>query len=75
MLLCSLSDPGLTVFPTHRLLTGLKDDSAKQEAIRETLMRDFDIEELPAAAELEPSERARRWRSGTWTASTASHTA
>ena len=56
MLLCSLSDPGLTVFPTHRLLTGLKDDSAKQQAIRETLMRDFDIEELPAAAELEPSE-------------------
>ena len=56
MLLCSLSDPGLTVFPTHRLLTGLKDDTAKQQAIRETLMRDFDIEELPSAAALEPSE-------------------
>jgi uncharacterized protein (DUF1015 family) len=55
MLLCSLSDPGLTVFPTHRLLTGLKDDRAKQEAIRETLMRDFDVEELPATSELEPS--------------------
>ena len=27
MFLCSLSDPGLTVFPTHRLLTGLKDDT------------------------------------------------
>src|SRR5918999_1249008 len=26
MLLCALSDPGLLVFPTHRLLTGLKDD-------------------------------------------------
>jgi uncharacterized protein (DUF1015 family) len=55
MLLCSLSDPGLTVFPTHRLLTGLKDDRTKQEAIRETLMRDFDIAELSAARELEPS--------------------
>ena len=54
MLLCSLADPGLTVFPTHRLLTGLKDDRAKQEAIRETLMRDFEIAELPTTAELEP---------------------
>ena len=26
MFLCSLSDPGLTVFPTHRLLTGLDED-------------------------------------------------
>jgi uncharacterized protein (DUF1015 family) len=55
MLLCSLSDPGLTVFPTHRLLTGLKDDTAKQQAIRETLMRDFEIQELASARDLEPS--------------------
>ena len=54
MLLCSLADPGLTVFPTHRLLTGLKDDPAKQEAIRETLMRDFEITELPTTGDLEP---------------------
>ena len=53
MLLCSLSDPGLTVFPTHRLLTGLKDDPAKQQAIREVLTRDFDVEELGSAEELE----------------------
>src|SRR4029450_4535107 len=31
MLLCSLSDPGLTVFPTHRLLTGLKDEPEQQQ--------------------------------------------
>jgi len=55
MLLCSLSDPGLTVFPTHRLLTGLKDDTAKQQAIRETLMRDFEIQELASARDLEPA--------------------
>jgi uncharacterized protein (DUF1015 family) len=55
MLLCSLSDPGLLVFPTHRLLTGLKEDSRKQLAIRDALRRDFEIEELPATAELEPS--------------------
>src|SRR5215208_4451808 len=29
MCLVALQDPGLTVFPTHRLLTGLKDDSDK----------------------------------------------
>jgi uncharacterized protein (DUF1015 family) len=54
MLLCSLSDPGLLVFPTHRLLTGLKDDTAKQLAIREAAKRDFEVEELAGVAELEP---------------------
>jgi uncharacterized protein (DUF1015 family) len=54
MLLCSLSDPGLLIFPTHRLLTGLKDDSEKQLAIREVLLRDFDVEELGDPGELEP---------------------
>jgi uncharacterized protein (DUF1015 family) len=54
MLLCSLSDPGLLVFPTHRLLTGLENDAAKQQAIREVLMRDFEIEELSDPRELEP---------------------
>ena len=54
MLLCSLSDPGLTVFPTHRLLTGLADDRAKQDAIRETLMRDFDVAQV-SRDELEPA--------------------
>ena len=54
MLFCSLSDPGLLVFPTHRLLSGLKDDSAKQLAIREVLLRDFEVEELDSTAELEP---------------------
>jgi uncharacterized protein (DUF1015 family) len=54
MLLCSLSDPGLLVFPTHRLLGGLKDDRAKQEAIRDVLLRDFEVEELAAPTQLEP---------------------
>ena len=55
MLLTPLSDPGLTVFPTHRLLTGLKDDTAKQLAIREALMRDFEIAEV-SRDELEPTK-------------------
>jgi uncharacterized protein (DUF1015 family) len=54
MLLVALEDPGLLIFPTHRLLTGLKDDADKQIAIRDTARRDFDIEELSDARELEP---------------------
>jgi len=53
MLLCALSDPGLTIFPTHRLLTGLADDSAKQQAIRDVLLRDFEVEQVDRD-ELEP---------------------
>jgi len=44
MFLCPMSDPGLAVFPTHRLLTGL--DEPKQQAIREVAMRDFEVEQL-----------------------------
>jgi uncharacterized protein (DUF1015 family) len=44
MCLVALEDPGLTVFPTHRLVKGL--DTARQEALAETLRRDFEIEEV-----------------------------
>jgi uncharacterized protein (DUF1015 family) len=46
MLMClvALEDPGLTVFPTHRLVRGL--DRARQERLRETLHRDFEITEV-----------------------------
>jgi uncharacterized protein (DUF1015 family) len=54
MLLVALDDPGLLIFPTHRLLTGLKEDSDKQEAIANTARRDFDLEELSDPRELEP---------------------
>ena len=43
--LVSLEDPGLTVFPTHRLLTDLK-DSERQEALRDAILRDFDVERI-----------------------------
>ena len=45
MCLVALEDPGLTVFPTHRLVRGL--DRGHQEALRETLRRDFDVAEVP----------------------------
>ena len=54
MLLVALDDPGLLIFPTHRLLTGLKEDSDKQEAIADTARRDFDLAELSDPRELEP---------------------
>ena len=54
MLLVALEDPGLLIFPTHRLLSGLKDDAEKQIAIRDTARRDFDIEELDDPRKLEP---------------------
>ena len=52
MCLVALQDPGLTVFPTHRLLTGL--DDPRREALRDTLGRDFEIAEV-GADELEPA--------------------
>jgi uncharacterized protein (DUF1015 family) len=48
MCLVALQDPGLTVFPTHRLLTRIDD----RDALRETIERDFEV--APADA-LEPA--------------------
>jgi len=47
MALVSLEDPGLTVFPTHRLISGLADDPAKQEALGSGLKDHFEIDEVP----------------------------
>ncbi len=46
MALTGLADPGLTVFPTHRLLSGLADDAEKQARLREGLRELFEIEEV-----------------------------
>jgi len=45
MCLVALEDPGLTVFPTHRLVRGL--DDGRREALAEALRRDFEITEVP----------------------------
>jgi uncharacterized protein (DUF1015 family) len=45
MCLVALEDPGLTVFPTHRLVRGL--DGARREALAQALARDFDVAEVP----------------------------
>jgi uncharacterized protein (DUF1015 family) len=41
MFLCSMSDPGLTVLPTHRLLTSL---DGKQEALQRAIEESFEVE-------------------------------
>jgi uncharacterized protein (DUF1015 family) len=52
MCLVSLEDPGLTVFPTHRLLRDLRPD--QQEALAQAIRRDFEIRRLDNTAELAP---------------------
>jgi uncharacterized protein (DUF1015 family) len=52
MCLAALQDPGLTVFPTHRLV---KDTTAaQQEALGTTVRRDFDVDRLGSTSELAP---------------------
>jgi uncharacterized protein (DUF1015 family) len=46
MCLVALEDPGLTVFPTHRLIGGL--DEERRQALRRALECDFDITEISA---------------------------
>jgi uncharacterized protein (DUF1015 family) len=55
MCLVALQDEGLTVFPTHRLVDGLK-DTDKPEALAATLRRCFDIEEIAADDLVPPGE-------------------
>ena len=50
MCLVALQDPGLTVFPTHRLLTRIDN----REALRDTIQRDFEIAPVAGDA-LEPT--------------------
>jgi uncharacterized protein (DUF1015 family) len=45
MCLVALEDPGLTVFPTHRLVRGLDED--RRQALAQALQRDFEIAEVP----------------------------
>ena len=52
MFLCSLSDPGLTIFPTHRLLTDLKEREV-QKRLGNAIKEHFDIEPVEHA-QLEP---------------------
>jgi uncharacterized protein (DUF1015 family) len=59
MCLVALEDPGLTVFPTHRLVRGLRPE--QHETLANALRRDFDITPLddPGALTPEPLDGIR----------------
>jgi uncharacterized protein (DUF1015 family) len=48
MFLCSLSDPGLSVLPTHRLVSGL--DEQKGVAIAQAIRASFEYEQVEVSA-------------------------
>ena len=54
MSLTGLDDPGLTVFPTHRLLSGFADDPEKQQRLGNGLRELFEVEEVPRE-EIDPN--------------------
>jgi uncharacterized protein (DUF1015 family) len=54
MSLTGLDDPGLTVFPTHRLLSGFADDPEKQQRLGNGLRELFEVEEV-AREEIDPN--------------------
>jgi uncharacterized protein (DUF1015 family) len=53
MSLTGLDDPGLTVFPTHRLLSGFAGDSEKQQRLGNGLRELFEVEEI-SREEIDP---------------------
>lgn len=50
MALTGLDDPGLSIFPTHRLLSGFADDPERQRGLGEGLRELFDAEEVATDA-------------------------
>jgi uncharacterized protein (DUF1015 family) len=58
MCLVALEDPGLTVFPTHRLLKNLRSD--QREALAQAIRRDFDTRELERMQDLAPAYARER---------------
>jgi uncharacterized protein (DUF1015 family) len=55
MSLTGLDDPGLTVFPTHRLLSGFADDPEKQQRLGNGLRELFEVEEV-GREEIDPKD-------------------
>jgi uncharacterized protein (DUF1015 family) len=53
MCLVALEDPGLTVFPTHRLVRGLTPN--QHEALATAIRRDFEVEGLDDTSQLSPA--------------------
>jgi uncharacterized protein (DUF1015 family) len=62
MCLVPLEDPGLTVFPTHRLLRGLRPD--QYEPLADAIRRDFEPQALEDLGALAPPADPERVRMG-----------
>jgi uncharacterized protein (DUF1015 family) len=60
--LVALQDPGLTVFPTHRLLKDLSSD--QHTALADAIRRHFDVEELAGLDQLAPEADPEHVRLG-----------
>jgi uncharacterized protein (DUF1015 family) len=54
MALTGLDDPGLTVFPTHRLLSGFADDPERQQRLGKGLREIFEVSEV-SREQLDPA--------------------
>ena len=54
MSLTGLDDPGLTVFPTHRVLSGFADDPERQQRLGNGLRELFEVEEI-GREEIDPA--------------------
>ncbi len=54
MALTGLDDPGLTVYPTHRLLSGFAGDPERQQSLGSGMRELFDVAEIDIA-ELDPA--------------------
>ncbi len=61
MALTGLDDPGLTVFPTHRLLSGFADDPERQQRLGDGLRELFDVDRGRARGD-RPGRRGGRRR-------------
>jgi uncharacterized protein (DUF1015 family) len=60
--LVALQDPGLTVFPTHRLIRDTTPE--QQEALAEAIRKHFDVEELVSLDQLTPESDPEHVRIG-----------
>jgi uncharacterized protein (DUF1015 family) len=47
MAITGLDDPGLSIYPTHRLLSGIAADPERQRRVGEGLREAFEVEEVP----------------------------
>ena len=55
MALTGLDDPGLTVFPTHRLLSGFADDPERQRRLGDGLRELFEVERGRRPTSIDPA--------------------